>query len=137
MSQSIIPDAVTRWARYRIGYHFVWIPKYRRRILTPEVCATVKASIGSACAMADMTLLALETDMGHVHAFVSAKPSVSPADAVRILKGASSRAVRKQHPDIAGSCGERGLWAQSYYVGTTGDMSAETVRHYIEHCQGQ
>lgn len=136
MRQGTVPDAATRWARYRIGYHFVWIPKYRRRILTPEVEATVKAAIASACETADMALLALETDMDHVHAFVSAKPSVSPADAVRVLKGASSRAVRKQHPDIASTCGERALWAQSYYVGTTGDMSAQTVRHYIEHCQG-
>lgn len=84
-----------------------------------------------------MTLLALETDMDHVHAFVSARPSISPADVARILKGASSRAVRKEHPAIASRCGERGLWAKSYHVATTGDMSAETVRHYIEHCQGR
>lgn len=136
MSEGIIPDAATRWARYRIGYHFVWIPKYRRRILTPEVADTVKTAIASACEIAEMALLAVETDMDHVHVFVSAKPSASPSDVVRILKGASSRAVRKEHPDLARTCGERGLWAQSYYVGTTGDMSAETVRHYIEHCQG-
>lgn len=137
MATGIIPDATTRWARYRIGYHLVWIPKYRRRILTPQVSETVRASIAEACAGQGFALLAMETDQDHVHSFVSAKPSVSPADIARILKGSSSRAVRKHHPDVASRCGERGLWAQSYYVGTTGDMSAETVRHYIENCQGQ
>ena len=137
MNNCIIPDAATRWARYRIGYHLVWIPKYRRKIMTRIVAETVKTSISDACAGQDFTMLALETDMDHVHVFVSAKPSVSPADIARILKGASSRAVRKHHPDVASKCGERGLWAQSYYVGTVGDMSAEALRHYIENCQGQ
>ena len=36
----------------------------------------------------------------HVHVFVSAKPSVSPSEVVRILKGASSQAVRKAHPAL-------------------------------------
>ncbi|MFG6083717.1 IS200/IS605 family transposase, partial [Paracoccus litorisediminis] len=101
------------------------------------VSETVKASIATACEIAQMQLLAIETGMDHVHVFVSARPSVSPADIARTLKGASSRAVRKDHPAITAKCGERGLWAQSYYVGTVGDMSAETVRHYIEKCQGK
>lgn len=137
MSKGIIPDAATRWARYRIGYHLVWIPKYRRPLLTEEVRETVMASLATACAEHDLTLLACETDLDHVHVFVSARPAVSPADVARLLKGASSRAVRRAHPKVAARSGPRGLWAQSYYVGTVGDMSAETVRHYIENCQGQ
>jgi len=27
----------TRWTHYQIAYHFVWIPKYRRKILVQEV----------------------------------------------------------------------------------------------------
>ncbi|MFG6084318.1 transposase, partial [Paracoccus litorisediminis] len=61
MGKGIIPDAATRWARYRVGYHFVWIPKYRRKILTPAVSETVKASIATACEIAQMQLLAIET----------------------------------------------------------------------------
>lgn len=137
MSRGIIPDAATRWARYRIGYHLVWIPKYRRPILTPEVSETVRTSLRAACADHDLTLLACETDRDHVHVFVSARPAVSPAHVARLLKGASSRAVRRAHPQTAARCGPRGLWAQSYYVGTVGDMSADTVRHYIENCQGR
>ena len=95
MSRGIIPDASTRWARYRIGYHLVWIPKYRRPILTPEVGETVRASLRAACADHDLTLLACETDRDHVHVFVSARPAVSPAHVARLLKGASSRAVRR------------------------------------------
>lgn len=137
MANGIILDAATRWSRYRIGYHLVWTPKFRHRILTEEVADTAKAAIAKACEIAGMRLLAVETDQDHVHVFISADPATSPADIARILKGASSREIRKQHPEVARASGPRGLWSQSYYVGTVGDMSAETVRHYIENCQGR
>jgi len=35
----------TRWTLYNIAYHFVWIPKYRRQILTGEVQAETKQLI--------------------------------------------------------------------------------------------
>lgn len=98
MSRGIIPDAATRWARYRIGYHLVRIPKYRRPVATPEVGETVRASLRTACADHDLTLVARETDRDHVHVFVSARPAVSPAHVARPLKVASSRAVRPARP---------------------------------------
>jgi len=27
----------TRWSLYNLNYHFVWIPKYRRRVLVEDV----------------------------------------------------------------------------------------------------
>ncbi len=33
----------TRYTHYSIAYHLVWIPKYRRRILTGEVLVQVEA----------------------------------------------------------------------------------------------
>lgn len=123
LTKGIIPDASTRWAKYRIGYHIVWTPKYRRRTLRDDVIKTLKASLTSAATTASFTIMAMEADADHV--FVSAKPSVSP-----------SEVMRKVHPDIVKVSAAKGLWAQSYFVGTVGDMSASTVRHYIENCQG-
>ena len=132
----IIPEGSTCWARYRLGYHLVWVPKYRRAILRDDVVNTLKGALKRACDLAGYELLAAEAHRDHVHVFVSAVPAVSPADIARTLKGATSRAVRAAHPDVAKRAGPRGLWSQSYYAGTVGDMSAGTVRHYIEHCQG-
>lgn len=137
MSKGIIPEGRTRWARHRIGYHLVWTPKYRRKILAGDVAACARAAMERAASDHGFKIIAIQSDMDHIHLFVSARPAVAPADIVRILKGVSSRTVRAKYPRIAKVCGKRGLWSQSYYVGTTGDMSAETVRHYIEECQGR
>jgi hypothetical protein len=60
----------TRWTHYNIAYHFVWIPKYRRRILTGEVQAETKRLIAECCERHGITLLARETDEDHIHVFV-------------------------------------------------------------------
>lgn len=126
----------TRWSHYQIAYHFVWIPKYRRRILTDDVAAATKEAIRECCELHGFTLLALETDIDHVHAFVSAPPKDSPAKIVGLLKGHSSRRLRQKFPQLAKRTGRDQLWTQAYYVGTAGQVSAEIIRHYIAECQG-
>lgn len=127
----------TRWCHYQIAYHLVWIPKYRRKILTGEVESVVKQSIEQCCMTHGFSLLALETDIDHVHCFVSAPPKDSPAKIVGLLKGYSSRMVRKAFPVLAKKTGPDHLWTSAYYVGTAGQVSAETIRRYITECQGR
>lgn len=127
----------TRWSHYQIAYHFVWIPKYRRKILTGDVERVAKESIEECCTLHGFKLLALETDIDHVHCFVSAPPKDSPAKIVGLLKGHSSRRIREKFPALAKKTGRDRLWTSAYYVGTAGHMSAETIRRYITECQGK
>jgi len=137
MKASILPAGTTRWTHYRLGYHLVWLPKYRRRALRDDVAAATRELLAEACGKHDLTLLAVETDMDHVHVFVSAPPAVSPSDIAGLLKGYTSRKLRERFPHLIKLCGKEQLWSQSYYVGSVGDMSAETVRRYIEECLGK
>lgn len=126
----------TRYTHYTIAYHLVWIPKYRRKILTDEVQAETKRLLTECCERYGLTLLALETDSDHVHVCVSAPPRLSPAMIVNLLKGDSSRALRAKFPHLKKLCGKEQLWTQRYYVGTAGRVSAETIKRYIMECQG-
>lgn len=81
--------------------------------------------------------LTLETDIDHVHCFVSAPPKDSPAKIVGLLKGHSSRRIREKFPSLAKKTGKEQLWTSAYYVGTAGQVSAETIRRYITECQGK
>ncbi len=127
----------TRWTHYQIAYHFVWIPKYRRRILQGDVQKVTKAAIQTCCNTHGFTLLALETDEDHVHCFVSAPPKDAPAKIVGLLKGYSSRIVRQQFPQLAKRTGRDQLWTSAYYVGTAGAVSSEVIKRYIMDCQGK
>jgi putative transposase len=84
-----------------------------------------------------MKIIALETDIDHVHVFVSAPPRMSPSYIANLLKGYSSRFLRLKYPNLKKLCGKEQLWTKAYYVGTAGNMSAETIRRYISECQGK
>ena len=127
----------TRWTHYQIAYHFVWIPKYRRKILVQEVERETKRLIHECAEKNDLTILALETDQDHVHVFVSAAPRYSPAQIANLLKGYTSRFLRQRFPFLKKKCGEDQLWTQAYYVGTAGQVTTEIVRKYIMDCQGK
>jgi len=125
----------TRWTHYSIAYHFVWIPKDRRKILTGEVQKATKDLLTECCQRHGLVLLVLETDLDHVHIFVSAQPRFSPADIANLLKGYTSRYLRQQFPYLQKLCGTDHLWTQAYYVGTAGAVSADTIRRYSSECQ--
>jgi len=70
---------------------------------------------------------------GHIHFFVSAKPTVAPTDIVRTLKSITAIQLFKEFPALKkfySRCGS--LWSKGYFVSTIGKVSAETVQKYIQ-----
>ena len=127
----------TRYTHSWVAYHLVWIPKYRRRVLLGEVQVETKRLIVECCERQGLTLLAMETDEDHIHVFVSAPPRFSPALIANLLKGYSSRYLREKFPHLKKVCGKEHLWTSSYYVGTAGNVSTETIKRYIVENQGK
>ena len=117
---------------YQTAYHVVWCPKYRRSIVTGEVARTLDALLGEICSDRGFVVLSKEIQPDHVHLFLSFPPSHSIADVVRLLKGATARKLFVAHPELKETLWDGHLWSPSYYVGTAGNVSAETIRKYIE-----
>ena len=84
----------TRWSHYQIGYHFVWIPKYRKKILVGGVRKALKGLLYECSEKHGLSIISVETDIDHVHVFVSAPPRYSPAWIANLMKGYSSRMLR-------------------------------------------
>lgn len=74
----------------------------------------------------------MEIQPDHIHLFVSIPPAVAVSDAVKRLKGTSARKLFLSFPELKQQLWDGHLWSPSYYVGTAGNVSAETIRHYIE-----
>lgn len=82
-----------------------------------------------------------------MHLFLSAPPSerssaFAPAEIVRLFKGRIISKLKKEferlHRQYWGEIGTHAaatLWAEGYYVGTAGHVSAETNKRYIEESQ--
>lgn len=113
-------------------YHMVWIPKYRRVVLRGEVADRLKVVLAETASERGWEVIALEVMPDHVHVFASTPPTVKPADVVKVLKGVSARKLLLEFPHLERRTGRGTLWAPSYFIATAGNVSAETIRRYIE-----
>ena len=51
MNESRLQMGKTRYTHYSIAYHLVWIPTYRRQVLTGEVQKATKELLAECCEM--------------------------------------------------------------------------------------
>jgi putative transposase len=112
-----------------INYHFVWCPKYRRQVLGGAVKMQLETLIGQVATELDCEVLALEVMADHVHLFLSCPPTLAPCQIVFRVKGRASCILRQECPHLRRL---PSLLTRSYFVGMAGNVSADTIRHYIE-----
>ena len=120
---------------YHICYHFVWCPKYRRPVLMGAIASRLRELIHEKVAELGGSVLALEIQADHVHLFVEMPPKWAPAQIAYRIKGYTSHVLRREFPRLKSRLPS--LWSRSYYVGTAGEVSAETIRRYIEAQKGR
>lgn len=116
-------------AVYNLHYHFVWCPKYRKSVLIGAVAPALKALLVDKAEELNVQIEALEVMPDHVHLFVSAPPTEAPQHLVNQFKGVTSRLLRKQFPHLRTQLPT--LWSRSYYAGSAGAVTDETVKRYI------
>jgi len=68
----------------------------------------------------------------HVHVLIQLKPSDSVAKTVQLLKGATSRIIRKEFPELEEFLWGDSFWADGYFVETVGKIEEAIIRKYIE-----
>lgn len=116
----------TRHATYNINYHFVWCPKYRKKVLIDPLKALLDTKIKEIIEEEGWELKNLAIEPDHIHLFITVKPTICPMIVVKTIKGKTAR-LGKQYSNL----GKR-FWSPSYYVGTAGHVSAKTIQQYIE-----
>ncbi len=115
-----------------MAYHVVWCPKYRKSILLGEIASYVSFLIDTICEENNWPVITKEIQPDHVHLCLTIPPAVSVATAIKILKGITARKLFLKFPQLKNELWGGHLWSPSYYVGTAGNVSAETIQSYIE-----
>ena len=113
-----------------LKYHIVWCTKYRRKVLTDVIQESLKTLILEKATELDYKIEAMETMEDHIHIFTQASVKASAHTIVSQLKGYTSFKLREEFPELKSRlpC----MWTRSYYAGTVGHVSEETVKKYIE-----
>ena len=112
-----------------INYHFVFCPRYRRKIFNiPGVEERFKEITLSECEKIGIEVLTLECHMDHVHIFVSVLSTMSIPEIMRSIKGMTSHKLRDEFPKLKMM---QSLWTRSYFVSTAENVSSETIKWYV------
>jgi putative transposase len=112
-----------------LNYHFVFIPKRRKKVLTGSIAERLQQIVCDVCNENRWRIIAMEIMPDHVHLFINAKPIDDPATIIRKIKGRASHLLRKEFPELLKL---PTLWTPSYFVSTAGNICTETVKRYIE-----
>ena len=117
-----------------MGYHFVWCPKYRRRVLVGLIAKRTEELIRQKAKEINCKIIALEIMPDHIHLFIQGTPQISPNSLIGQIKGYTSRVLRKEYKELRTKLPT--LWTRSYFVSTHGHISDKMIEKYIEEQKG-
>jgi putative transposase len=73
----------------------------------------------------------------HVHLFVSYRPNQQVSQIMQWLKGISSRVLLQDFPSLRKKFWGRHFWARGYLAVSSGTITDEMIREYIDEQEGQ
>ena len=122
--------------RYDLKYHFVWVTKYRKKVLRGEVGERVRELVREVCRTNDIEILQGSVTADHVHVLLSCPPNLSPSKIMQYIKGKSSRKLMAEFRHIKKQYWGRHFWARGYFVASSGNVTDEAIAEYIRNQDG-
>lgn len=119
---------------YALTYHFVQCIKYRRKVLDfPEIIDELKRRTHKIAESYGIEIVAIETDLDHMHMLFKAKPQTNLVLFINNWKSATSKALRNKFRDrIKNKLWKDVFWSNSYCLITTGQVTLDQVKKYVE-----
>jgi len=127
----------TAHSKYDLKVHIVFVPKYRKKILTGIVATTVRDLIRQICTEIDVEIVSGKVAADHVHLFVSYPPYLSISDMVQKIKGKSSYKIFSVMPNLRKIFWGKHFWSRGYLAVSTGNITDEMIQEYIEQQEGE
>ena len=120
---------------FKMHVHLVFVAKYRRKVFDGDAIDRLRGMFAKVCTDFEASLVEMDGESDHVHLLVEYPPKVSVSAMVNSLKGASSRRLRSERPDIKSRYWKNTLWSPSYFAASCGGAPIGIVRQYIEQQQ--
>lgn len=117
---------------FAMYYHLVLVIKYRKQVINKDISIRLEDIFTNIQGKYNITLLEWNHDKDHVHILFKAHPNTEISKFINAYKSASSRLVKKEFPVIKGQLWKESFWSRSFCLTTTGGVSIEVIRQYIE-----
>lgn len=131
--------------RYTVGphtktdlkVHLVWIPKYRKRVLTGQVAIRTRDILRQIAIEHELDIITGKVASDHVHMFIAYRPTQNISKIMQWLKGISSRILLSEFPHLRKQFWGRHFWARGYLAVSSGNITDEMIQQYIDQQEGE
>ena len=117
---------------FSLNYHLVLVTKYRRKVITDQISNRLKEIFTYIQPDYNITLKEWNHDKDHVHILFSAHPKSEITKFLNAYKSASSRLIKKEHPEIRSQLWKDAFWSQSFCLISVGGVTLDILKAYIE-----
>jgi len=120
------------------AYHLVWKPKYAKPVFAYEpLRRSCENALKQIAEKHNFEIYELQVMDDHVHLFVEVPPTMSVSKALQLFKGGSAYKIFKWHPSLKRYWNfKKGLWSPGKFFRSVGNVTAETIQHYITQSHG-
>lgn len=120
-------------AVFNIKLHIVFVTKYRRKTLTPELLEYLEMAFTEVLAAWHCKLVEFGGELDHVHLLIDIHPALNISVLINNLKTASARRTRNRFTEHMAPFYHKPLfWHRAYFAGSVGGATLETVRAYVD-----
>jgi len=119
-------------ASYRLYYHLIWGTKHRKPALREGIGSRLIQVVTATCEKEGGQLLGIHVEPEHVHTLIGLRPTHNVANIVNRIKGATSRVLRLESPELSWMVNEKSLWADGYCAHTVGDANVAQIKAYLD-----
>ena len=120
-------------SKFILTYHIIFVCKYRKKLLI-KYGEDVKQIMYDISKRYDFDIKEMEVDKDHIHIMISSAPKISPLQIVRMLKQQSTIQMWRRYASELKKqyWKENTFWTDGYFCSTIGEVSSETLKHYIQ-----
>ena len=120
-------------SKFILTYHIIFTCKYRKKVLI-KYGEDIKQIMFDISKKYDFEIKEMEVDKDHIHMMISSVPKISPLQIVRVLKQQSTIEIWKMYRNELKKqyWAENTSWTDGYFCSTIGEVSIETLKHYIQ-----
>lgn len=117
---------------FSLNYHLVMVVKYRRRVINDKISNRLREMFEYMGKSYHITILEWNHDVDHVHVLFKACPNTEISKFMNAYKSASSRLIKVEYPEIREKLWKEYFWSKSYCLITTGGVTMDIIKQYIE-----
>lgn len=117
---------------FLLHYHLVLVVKYRRNVLNDAISQRLREIFEYIAPNYNVSVQQWNHDVDHIHVLFKAHPNTELSKFINAYKSASSRLIKKEYPELRKALWKEMFWSRSFCLLTTGGVTIDIIRNYIE-----